>query len=99
MRYVQRDSAPVAWFKRHSAPVRVLLLFLAALAALPLGYAAGRMMDCSPGQQDGQCGLATFCGLLAGAGCGIFIFFGGIVAMIINGLDAQRRKRQENPYD
>lgn len=55
------------------------LLSTALLASLSLiaGYGCGRAIDCSPGQQDGQCGLGTFVGILTGAIAGAVILLAG----------------------
>ena len=64
------ESLLAIW--RRSPLWRQLLasLFLAVLFPLA-GYGCGRMMDCSAGQVDGQCGLITFMGVYGG------LFFGG----------------------
>jgi ABC-type amino acid transport system permease subunit len=57
------------------------------------GIAWGCSEDCSPGQQDGQCGLATFVGLLNGLAAG-GVFFA--IASIVIGVDRlQENKRLE----
>jgi hypothetical protein len=42
-------------------------------------YASGKAADCKPGQMDGQCGLATFSGLLYGVFIGLAIFLSGTI--------------------
>jgi hypothetical protein len=64
------------WFSR---PLWMRLLFVLLSAALVLlaGYGCGRAGDCAPGQRDGQCGLSTFMGILAGgAGAGLVLIVG-----------------------
>jgi hypothetical protein len=38
------------------------------------------MLDCSPGQRDGQCGLSTFMGIASGTVIGGGFFVVGLVA-------------------
>ena len=66
-----------------------------AISSLMLfaGIAWGCSKDCSPGQQDGQCGLATFVGLLNGLAAGGLFF---AIASIAIGVDRlQENKRLE----
>ena len=55
------------WWRERSIWTQVLLMLFGPVSIMVMGYFAGRAIDCSPGQQDGQCGLATFSALMVSA--------------------------------
>lgn len=71
------------WLARGLWQQLLIVLGLALLTQLG-GYGCGRATDCKPGQQDGQCGLGTFMGMLAGffGACGVLLF--GVAGTVLN---------------
>jgi hypothetical protein len=69
---------------RAKRPLLIKLLLIFALSVLIAfgGYGCGRLIDCSPGQQDGQCGLGTFAGLYVGVAGGIAVLCVGWLIVI-----------------
>jgi hypothetical protein len=89
--YVARPSFWQRW--RRLGVWAHLLVVVAISCGIFFGcYGCGRAGDCSPGQIDGQCGLATGMGMLAGLflGGGFLIF--SVVAVLS---DWAWRRRQE----
>jgi hypothetical protein len=86
------------WLKRELWQQLLIVVCLAICIQL-LGYEWGRTIDCKPGQQDGQCGLGTFMGLLAGffAACGVLVF--GVAGTVLNKVSAKREGVGKKPID
>ena len=76
-------------------PVRLRLARVAALslAVLVVGYVGGRLADCSPHQMDGQCGLSSFLGLMAGLLGGVVVLLAGCLLVILDWVSDRKRKR------
>jgi hypothetical protein len=60
------------------------------------GYGCGKVIDCAPGQQDGQCGLGTFVGLFAGAIAGGCVFVLGAVLSVVDFYVRQRQRARQS---
>ena len=70
---------------------RLLVIFVVSLLPVLGGLARGIAGDCSPGQQDGQCGLSTFVGLLNGLALGGIALIIGSIAVIVQWWHASKR--------
>ena len=86
---LRRWRAWPVWLRLISIPVSFSPLVL-------LGVAAGRMLDCSPGQQDGQCGLATFLGMV----WGVVVAIGfSLIAWVGIGVEWFQARRRPSPRE
>jgi hypothetical protein len=86
------------WLSRALWQQLVLVLGLAVITQM-IGYGCGRAIDCKPGEQDGQCGLGTGMGLLAGfvAACGVLFF--GTVGTVLNKVSEKQKLAGRNAID
>ena len=83
--------------------LRLLIVLLGAALAQLAGYGCGRAIDCSPGQQDGQCGLGTGMGMLMGALGALVVLILGLIGTLGEWLwrrrREQRRRANEEPAE
>lgn len=77
--------------RRTNLLFRWLAMAALSIAAFIGCYGCGRAIDCSPGQIDGQCGLGTGMGEVAGAFIGAAIF---LSATIYYGVAALKRRQE-----
>jgi hypothetical protein len=86
------------WLKRELWQQLLIVVSLAICTQL-VGYECGRAIDCKPGEHDGQCGLGTFMGVMAGffAACGLLIF--GVAGTVLNKVSAKREGLGRKPID
>jgi hypothetical protein len=87
---VHKPSFLGRW-RRSALWLQLLVILAMSIGILFAGYGCGRAIDCSPGQQDGQCGLGTFMGIVNGVG------FGGVFLLVASSLtvtDWFRKRRQ-----
>jgi hypothetical protein len=86
------------WLARALWQQLLVVLGLAIFTQL-IGYGCGRAIDCKPGQQDGQCGLGTFMGELAGffAACGVLLF--GVAGTVLNKIATQQKLEGRKTVD
>jgi hypothetical protein len=63
--------------------LRLIFVLVASLMIAAAGYGCGRAIDCSPGEHDGQCGLGTFIGMMAGvAGALVVLGVGWLLTIV-----------------
>jgi hypothetical protein len=86
------------WLVRPLWQQLLAILCLAIFTQL-IGYGCGRAIDCKPGQHDGQCGLGTFMGELAGflAACGVLLF--GVAGTVLNKIATRQKLEGRKAID
>ncbi len=72
---------------------RLLAVFVVSIVPVVVGLKSGIAGDCYPGQHDGQCGLATFVGLVNGLGVGALVLVCGAIAVILQWHRAKSGRR------
>lgn len=94
------ERPPSLWqrWRKRSVWQQIGIVFALSLSIFIAGYGCGRVIDCSPGQQDGQCGLGTFMGMLSGLffGGGVFVF--GTLAVVSDWLWMRRRSSMDRAF-
>jgi hypothetical protein len=74
--------------------LRLFIVLLGAALAQLAGYGCGRAIDCSPGQQDGQCGLGTGMGMFMGALGALVVLILGLIGTLGEWLWRRRREQK-----
>jgi hypothetical protein len=91
------EERPVlSLWSRRPLWLRLLIVLLGAALVQLAGYGCGRAIDCSPGQQDGQCGLSTGMGMLMGALGALVVLTLGLIGTLGEWLWRRRREQKLN---
>ena len=92
----QREFFGTGWWKRSLA-VRVGLVAVGSFLMFLCCYGCGKTLDCSPGQQDGQCGFSSFTGIIFGLFLGGSCLVIGELTVLLTWLFEERRRRRQLP--
>jgi hypothetical protein len=91
---VDEERPVLSFWSKGPLWLRLLIVLLTAALAQFAGYGCGRAIDCSPGQQDGQCGLGTGMGMLMGAFGAALILIVGLIGTLGEWLWRRRREQR-----
>jgi hypothetical protein len=71
--------------------LRFVAVFVASALIVVAACAIGMAGDCGPHDQDGQCGLSTFSGILSGLVAGGIVLVVGSIAVFVHWWFTNRR--------